>query len=102
MPSIIPLTYFFLLPHSSAFINSAAPSNYQDTFSPPPVLSSLPYTPLATAEDEAGEEEGSLPAGPKRGIALSPSDKWRLVRPLLMKYMLPLCKSLFLVHDSGN
>jgi len=96
MPTVIPLTYFFLLPHASAFINSTAPSTYEDVFSPPPMLSALPYTPLATAEDEVGEEEGSLPAGPKRGIALSPSDKWRLVKPLLSKYMLPLfCVYLF-------
>ena len=60
--------------------------------SPPVLTTSLPYTPLAAAEDEVGEEEGSLPSGPKRGVALSASDKWRIVRPLMMKYMLPLCK----------
>ena len=48
--------------------------------------------PLAASEDEVGEEEDSLPSGPKRGVALSASDKWRIVRPLLMRYMLPLCK----------
>ena len=44
--------------------------------------------PLATAEDE---EESSLPLEPK-GVTLSASDKWCLVKPLLMRYMLPLCK----------
>ncbi|KAF8878068.1 batten's disease protein Cln3, partial [Infundibulicybe gibba] len=79
MPFVLPLTYFFLLPHSSAFLS---------------LRSSL--FPLATAEDEIGEEEGSLPAGPKRGVSLTLVDKWRLVRPLLLKYMVPLfCVYLF-------
>ncbi|KAF9525288.1 batten's disease protein Cln3 [Crepidotus variabilis] len=96
MPSIIPITYFLLLPHAGSFLNSMAPSTYEDILSPVPDLSTLPYTPLATAEDEDGEEEGSLPAGPKRGISLSLNDKWKLVKPLLAKYMLPLfCVYLF-------
>ncbi|KAF8153103.1 batten's disease protein Cln3 [Crassisporium funariophilum] len=95
MPLVIPLTYFLLLPHSSSFLYPAH-SAYEDMLSPPPVFSALPYTPLAAAEDEAGEEEGSLPSGPKRGVALSASDKWRLVKPLLSRYMLPLfCVYLF-------
>ncbi|KXN84016.1 Protein BTN1 [Leucoagaricus sp. SymC.cos] len=53
------------------------------------VISGLPYTPLATNEDETGEE-GTLAPGPKRKIALSVEDKWHLVKPLLLKYMLPL------------
>ena len=60
---------------------------------------SLPYAQLATAageddgEGEDGEEEGSIPSSSKRGLALSASDKWHIVKPLLMRYMLPLCKS---------
>jgi len=46
--------------------------------------------PLATTEEGGGEEERSLPSGPKRGVALSAGDKWRIVKPLLMRYMLPL------------
>ncbi|KAJ3500771.1 hypothetical protein NLJ89_g9644 [Agrocybe chaxingu] len=96
MPSVIPLTYFLLLPHASAFLTHSAPATYQDAFSPPPALSALPYTPLAAAIDEEGEEEGTLPPGPKRGVALSAADKWRLVKPLLGKYMVPLfCVYLF-------
>lgn len=91
MPFIIPLTYFYLLPHNSAFI-SLSPADYEESTSLGGA-SSLPYTPLPSAEDEDGEEEGSLPPGPRKGVSLSPSDKWRLVRPLLLKYMLPLCES---------
>lgn len=90
MPFILPLTYYFLLPHSTAFVGPLLPEYDGDGSSG--VASSLPYTRLAT-EDEVGEE-GSLPAGSKTGIALSASDKWRLVKPLLLKYMLPLCEPL--------
>ncbi len=62
---------------------------YEEFLSPPPPLSAIPYTPLA-AENE-GEEEGRLSPGPKKGITLSASDKWRLVKPLFGRYMLPLC-----------
>lgn len=93
MPLIIPLAYYFLLPSSSAFLFSESPSDYDDA-----LLSGgsavLPYTPLAAAEDVAGEEEGNLPSGPKRGVSLSVSDKMRIVQPLLLRYMLPLCESI--------
>jgi len=86
---MIPLTYYCLLPSNSVFLFSVRPSEYDDV-PPTGILSTLPYTPLPATEDAAGEEEGSLPAGPKRGVSLSISDKLRLVRPLLLKYMLPL------------
>lgn len=90
MPCIIPLTYFFLLPHPPEFLPSSAPAFYEEQ-NPIDDSSSLHYTLLA-AEDHIGEEEGSLPAGPKHGVSLSARDKWRLVKPLLPKYMLPLCE----------
>ncbi|KAF7342040.1 Protein BTN [Mycena venus] len=78
--------YFFLLPRPSAFLESCAA--YEESSA---ITASIPYTPLATAEDDlAGEEEGSLPSGPKHNVSLSASDKWRLVRPMLVRYMLPL------------
>lgn len=94
MPFIIPLTYHFLLPHSSAFLFPVTPNVFDDNFSPPPALSALPYTPLAEAEDEEGEEEGTFAPGVIKGVHLTLADKIRLVQPLLMKYMLPLCRSL--------
>ncbi|KAJ7507373.1 CLN3 protein-domain-containing protein [Mycena galericulata] len=89
MPFIIPLTYYLLLPRPPAFLaNSAA---YEDLPS-----ATMPYTPLAGEDDMVGEEEGSAPPGPKHNVSLSASDKWRLVRPLLLRYMLPLfCVYLF-------
>ncbi|KAJ3561689.1 hypothetical protein NP233_g10045 [Leucocoprinus birnbaumii] len=87
--SLSPLTYFFFLPHNTAFLFSHTPTNYEEV-SPSDVVSGLPYTPLATNDDDIGEEEGTLGAGPKRKVALSLDDKWHLVKPLLTKYMLPL------------
>jgi len=92
MPFIIPMTYFFLLPHPEAFLSSPS-LLHEDTLTPRSVV---PYTLLATAEDHDGEEEGSFSSGPKYNVSLSMSDKWRLVRPMLPKYMLPLfCVYLF-------
>ncbi|KAJ2915730.1 hypothetical protein MD484_g4663, partial [Candolleomyces efflorescens] len=97
MPFLIPLTYFFLLPHSSAFLFPVTPTVHDDYFTPPPALSALPYTPLGAADDdEEGEEEGTYAPGPTKGVHLTVADKVRLVRPLLLKYMLPLfCVYLF-------
>ncbi|KJA25225.1 hypothetical protein HYPSUDRAFT_37699 [Hypholoma sublateritium FD-334 SS-4] len=94
MPLLIPLTYYFLLPTTSAFLYPMSSAIYNDMLSPPAPISALPYTPLAAAEDEEGEEEGTMSSGPQRGVALSIADKWRLVQPLIPKYMLPL----FLVY----
>jgi battenin len=109
MPSIIPLTYHFLLPSPSSFRAS------HNTNTP------SAYVPLATAEDDAEgvreaelddlntgefrpqgvEEEQELmiddsngkiaSASKKVSVTLSANDKWRLVKPLLGRYMLPLC-----------
>ncbi|KAG5643329.1 hypothetical protein DXG03_001179 [Asterophora parasitica] len=94
MPFTIPLTYFFLLPDKAAFVDTLSPSTIEDLASPT-AESTLSYAPIPTGEDEVGEEEGSLSSS-KRWVALSASDKWRLVKPLLLKYMLPLfCVYLF-------
>ncbi|KAF5384288.1 hypothetical protein D9615_003218 [Tricholomella constricta] len=93
MPFIIPVTYFFLLPHRSAFL-ALSPSTYEDVASPNSEFT-LPYSPIPAGEDEI-EEEISLPPGSKWGVALTANDKWNLVKPLLLKYMLPLfCVYLF-------
>ncbi|TFK25408.1 batten's disease protein Cln3 [Coprinopsis marcescibilis] len=89
MPFIIPLTYYCLLPHSSAFLNAVTPTVFDDTFSPPPALSALPYTPI-DHDDDDGEEEGTHAPGPNKSVHLSIRDKLRLVKPLLWRYMMPL------------
>ena len=87
---MIPLTYFILLPR---------PSRFTDTSLPPEALPDsvvgAEYTALPTSDDDeqaAGEEVVGLGDATKlRNIALSMEDKWRLVRPLVGRYMMPLC-----------
>lgn len=91
MPVIIPVTYYFLLPRNTAFLFPHIPEDHEDQISPTGVVSGLPYTPLR-GDDDPREEEGILASGPKRKVVLTLDDKWRLVQPLLLKYMLPLCE----------
>lgn len=89
MPFILPVTYYFLLPHPSAFlgVNTAGDDSEASIDS-----MVIPYTALH-GDDQPGEEEGSVLALPKNGVSLSLEEKLRLVKPMLLKYMLPLCKS---------
>jgi len=96
MPLAIPLTYFLFLPPNTAFF-SLPPASYEALVSSSGAVSDLPYTSLATNEEEIREEEDVSASLPKEEVALSLDDKWRLVRPLLPKYMLPLCKYDFLL-----
>ncbi|KAG6805783.1 hypothetical protein H0H93_004124, partial [Arthromyces matolae] len=87
MPWIIPVAYFYLLPHRSAFLDVASASETHDApiLSPPP----LQYAPLPNAEVDV-EEDIVVHVESKHKVSLSFGDKWRLVKPLLAKYMLPL------------
>ena len=51
----------------------------------------MEYTPLPTDEDESTTNGYHH----SRTVALSASDKWQLVKPMIPKYMLPLCEWLF-------
>jgi len=109
MPSIIPLTYHFLLPSPSSLLSFSL-SHSTNTNTP------SAYVPLATADDaEELNDEDNGEFGPqgaqeeqelmlddsdgkiipttlkKASVTLSAYDKWRLVKPLLGRYMLPLC-----------
>jgi len=85
---VIPLTYFFLLPQPS----SISKQDEEDDDAVPFMASSTEYTPLPTDEGEAGY-------GHPRTVALSASDKWRLVKPMIPKYMLPLCEYSSYIHE---
>lgn len=87
---IIPLTYFFLLPHLRTFSDVAFSSEVEQD---------VEYTPLPVHEAEEEVEEEDLRTVVERpdklyNVTLSLQDKWTLVKPLLMKYMLPLCELL--------
>ncbi len=83
------------------FSSLSLPSSYDDDAIGAP--STAPYTPLATDDFDTDDPNNTLGSIPKQTVALSASDKWRLVKPLLPKYMFPLCKSpLKLIDASGN
>jgi len=84
MPFVTPIAYMFLLPRPSEFSDLEGDFERSD---------SVTYTPLATTEDEDVEEllDSKLPP-----VSLTATDKWRLLKPMLLKYMLPLfCVYLF-------
>lgn len=102
MPFVIPLTYFFLLPRHRTFSSTLFPASISDaTFNAP-----NEYTSIPSSDDEERSPDistGDLPpdayATDKFHIALKLSDKWLLVKPLLLRYMLPLCESLNVLSD---
>ena len=87
LPLTIPLVYFLLLPHPSSVFDQDEEGDGVELF----VTSPAEYAPLPTDEDEG------TTAGYRRSriVALSANDKWQLVKPMIPKYMLPLCKYLF-------
>ena len=77
MPLVIPVAYYFILPHPEVFASVPNLSSYEEEDV------DAAYTPLPM-------DEGVTDV-PKSSVALSFEDKWELVKPLLLKYMLPLC-----------
>lgn len=78
----MPSTFFLLLPRQADFLGST---------------SSAAYAPLPIDDPEVLSvdfSEGSTTLGnkTKSAVSLTGADKWRLLRPMLLKYMLPLCE----------
>ncbi|EJD01806.1 batten's disease protein Cln3 [Fomitiporia mediterranea MF3/22] len=97
-PLIIPLTYFFILPRTKEFLHLSIP----DSESADALASTSEYAPIPETDDLESMEENSrfkgtlASPGKSAAVALSAQDKWELVKPLLLKYMLPLsCVYLF-------
>lgn len=91
MPFVIPLTYLFLLPRPTVFASLTLPDLEEEEATED---APLEYVPLPSGEDAADAGEATLYTSPmKASVSLTARDKLRLVRPLLLKYMLPLCKS---------
>lgn len=85
LPLVIPLAYYLLLPKPARFAALPIPSADEEDFVRSGVAAE--YTPLPTDDDD-------VPVVAKSPTALSVGDKWHLVKPLLMRYMLPLCTHL--------
>ncbi|EIW79659.1 batten's disease protein Cln3 [Coniophora puteana RWD-64-598 SS2] len=88
LPFILPLTYYLLLPRPATFLHPGMSRTY-----------STATVPEAIEEEGDGVETsrllGTEPSGAatsrlEKSVSLSATDKWRLVKPMLMKYMLPL------------
>ncbi|TFK75744.1 batten's disease protein Cln3 [Pluteus cervinus] len=84
LPFILPLAYFYLLPSPAGFLELSSDEQTEFANSSP----IAPYAPIPT-EEVPGNSERNLNITPKR-TTLSLDDKIRLVKPLLVKYMLPL------------
>lgn len=100
LPFVIPFTFFFLLPRPDAFSSLSVALHPDIIVSSPSEYTALPSTDPSTnpEQEEDGDEisDGRAPqlSASKLHVSLSPADKWRLVRPLMVKYMLPLCTCL--------
>ena len=84
---VIPLVYKLWIPRPTAIASLDFPAGYESD----EVTVTEAYEPVATSEDVSALEEGSSLVSPKP-VALTIADKRRLIKPLIFKYMLPLCK----------
>ena len=84
LPFVIPLTYFLLLPRPHAFSTFILPEI--EGFA----SSGSEYTQLPVSEEDDGE--AVVETAPLTAKALSVGDKWQLLKPMIPRYMMPLCK----------
>ena len=84
LPFVIPLTYILLLPNPQAFSSLILPE-IEDSAS-----SRSEYTQLPVSEENAGV--AVIEPAPLMTKALSIGDKWQLLKPMIPRYMMPLCK----------
>ncbi len=84
LPFVIPLTYFLLLPRPHAFSALVLPELENST------SSRSEYTQLPVSEEDAGV--AVVEPAPLTTKALSLGDKWQLLKPMIPRYMMPLCK----------
>lgn len=77
---MIPAAYKFLLPPPSAYqhLEAAPEAGYAPIPSGPPLDTSVTFTHSLN----------------QKASALSAADKWRLVKPLIPRYMVPLCEQI--------
>ncbi|KIJ16386.1 hypothetical protein PAXINDRAFT_113476 [Paxillus involutus ATCC 200175] len=80
LPFVLPATYFLLLPRPAAFEDSAPSGSYAP----------LPVDEPHVSAVEVTEGDTLLGQPPKVPVFLSPRDKWRLLKPMVLTYMLPL------------
>ncbi|EJD51881.1 batten's disease protein Cln3 [Auricularia subglabra TFB-10046 SS5] len=85
LPFVTPFAYTLLLPRQEAFSGLTDSDDAQE-----PLLVAE-YTPVPTNDPtDVFPAPASTSDGHPEKVALTLEDKWRLVQPLLLKYMLPL------------
>lgn len=84
LPFVIPLTYVLLLPRPQVFSSLILPE-IEDSAS-----SRSEYTQLPVSEEYEGV--AVVEPAPLTTKALSIGDKWQLLKPMIPRYMMPLCK----------
>lgn len=97
-PLVTPLVYFFVAPKARGFTNVTVIDDVDAAPLPPSQYAPLAQDPCNEDSDDgvdsvAGMSPRHPRANEKPHISLSVQDKWRLVKPLLLKYMFPLCES---------
>ncbi|KAH7921472.1 batten's disease protein Cln3 [Leucogyrophana mollusca] len=98
LPFVVPLVYFFVLPRPGVFLHPISQSYTAIPSDEATIDAEVETSPLYGAEESSlggAEDSNDVSINPKVAVSLSAADKWRLVRPMLVKYMLPLCKSTF-------
>lgn len=90
LPFVTPLAFLFLLPSPSSFSSSSS-GDIEAAYSPIPTIVVDDGETQAPHESVPEDLSPTPPVLPRRST-LSGKDKWRLVRPLLWKFMAPLCK----------
>jgi hypothetical protein len=58
------------------------------------------YTQLPVSEEDAGEAVAET--APLKTKALTIGEKWQLLKPMLPRYMLPLCEFLFILYSEAK
>jgi battenin len=91
LPFVIPLTYFLLLPRPDVF-SSLVISDAEEA------VPSSEYTQLPVSEEDEGE--AVVETAPLKAKTLTMSDKWELLKPMLPRYMAPLCMCPLLLRES--
>ncbi|KAH7912867.1 batten's disease protein Cln3 [Hygrophoropsis aurantiaca] len=93
LPFVLPLVYFLVLPRPAAFLHPSSRSYTTIPCDETAIEVETDTSVINAAEESSllGEEEpGIISSSPKDIVSLTASDKWRLVKPMLTKYMLPL------------
>lgn len=92
LPFVLPAIYFGLLPDPTTIATTVPDDEYDnESMAESPTVS---YAPVPTMEVSADEDNSATAAEDEaqHKVALTKSEKLCLVKPLLIRFMLPLCE----------